>query len=738
MAKTPTTGIKNADELITLAAAFGLTVTVETTDRDTLTSYVVRIAIPVPVAYAGTELGRTIAGDTLTLVWTKAKKKGARGGLVDATVSSAVDSRKVRTLRAVTAAVETLGHSSVKYARDAAPLPEDVVDAPHAVFVDGRQAHAGIPADHVRTIVKNRRFRGWTFHQDADKAIVCESRRYVPAQPASAEETPAPAADERQHVRITNDGPAEVIPTREAQDEINAAQMQPEVKRTVKRMSASQSTAHIVYRDGRTVYLRPATPGDVFPTPAERPTDAELTGEITAELSAYYAETFAAVADGSALPVRADMIRPGMDVIHAHLGETRTIATVTTYVGAPGAPWVRPSWTFRSHDESRTGSTYPPEMHLMVTRASLDTVFGPAPVASVDENAAALLGEGERWAQHFRVFGRDPRVENIDRAAALALIAWAQDQGWQCYRADAGGVNLESDTGESSYWLEPLPTPRPAAEALADEKTRRWAQGFAAKWWAEQNTGQPTDDALSAAFAHTVKPPKPEAYPLIREAITALTPPAAAAPLFAAHAAREAAEEATDLSPASLHRLVNHLEALPLAAPPALHDRLRAARDHAEGVWESLRAAHSLSAKTAARSAAKDAIVQARAAILAVQPHARRMYGTDMPHTADSIRAAALAYMHVGATPDETDAIESGTAEVRVDCRPDTGAGRTVTARITAGIRDVGWFLPAHPPIVVKFRRVDGRQSPADNARKVLGSMIRVDVPIQYKDAAHR
>ncbi|MFE7072632.1 hypothetical protein ACFU96_21375 [Streptomyces sp. NPDC057620] len=290
-------------------------------------------------------------------------------------------------------------------------------------------------------------------------------------------------------------------------------------------------------------------------------------------------------------------------------------------------------------------------------------------------------------------------------------------------------------------WREPRPEGDPGGKETTpaeDEKTRRWAEGFAAKWWAEQNTGEPTDAALAAVFAHTVKPPKREAYPLIREAITALTPPAAAAPLFAAHAAREAVEEATDLAPASLHRLVNHLEILPLAAPPALHERLRAARGTAEGAWESLRVARSLPAKTAARSVAKDAIVRARAAILAVQPHAGRMHGTDMPHTTDSIRAAALAYMHVGATPDETDAIKSGTAEVRVDCRPDTGTGWMVTARVTAGIRDVGWFLPAHPPIVVKFRRVDGRTSPADNARKVIGSMLRVDVPVKYKDAARR
>ncbi|MGW2109922.1 hypothetical protein [Streptomyces sp. NPDC001948] len=443
------TGIKNADEIIKLGRAYGLTVTVETTGREILTSYVVRFAIPVPVAYAGTELGRTIAGDTVALLWTKAKKKGARGCLVDATVWSVVSHRKVRTLREVTAAVERLGHDSNKYARDAAPLPEDVIDALHAVFVDGRQVHPGIPAAHVRTIVKNQRFRGWTFHQDAENAICIEDRRYVPVivtgpTPDDVVDAPhavydshndrhkdipaadvrhmiarrhdagqsshqsdngtitaagirfvpqsagAPAAEERMHVRIVNDGPSVLIPTREALAEINAAMMQPLVKRTVKRMSVSKSTAHIVYRDGRTVYLRPATPGDTFPTP-QRPTDAELTGPIDAELSAYYAETFAAIADNTAIPVRADMVRPGMDVIAAHLGENRTIGTITAYAG-PGAPWVRVSWTTRNHNDSVMGDrgTYPPDMHLMITRESLDAVFGPTPAATVAAERPAL------------------------------------------------------------------------------------------------------------------------------------------------------------------------------------------------------------------------------------------------------------------------------------------------------------------------------------------------------------
>ncbi|MFI7415277.1 hypothetical protein ACIBU0_42255 [Streptomyces sp. NPDC049627] len=481
MAETQTTGIKNADELITLAAAFGLTVTVETTDRETLTSYVVRFAIPVPAAYAGTELGRTIAGDTITLLWTKAKKKGARGCLVDATVWSVADHRKVRTLREVDAAVRTLGHSSAKYARDAAPLPEDVVDAPHALYINGELRKEGIPAERVRTFVKNRRFNGLVTDQDDDGGIVCDNRRYVPVttEPAPAEEAPA-AAEERMHVRIANGRTPELVDSRDALEEINHAMM--DGKRDVREMSEGRGNARIVYRDQRgTVELRRATAEDI--------------------------------------------------------------------------------------------AAYAP---------------APAPAA-------------------------------------------------------------------------PVETP----------------------------------------------------------------------PLFAALAAYEATVLCT--SPRDLDDLARHLHAVGKVAPTAHHrEILEAQADVIEGAWEALRAAGNLRARNAAHDQARAAVERAREVILAVAPHAHRMHGTDMPSTAEEIRAAAVAYNAVGSTAEELSAVETGTPLVRVRCSSDSGTGWKVTATITAGVDTPQGFLPAHPAIVETFRKRDGREDAAANARRVIGAMFRVAVPVEY------
>ncbi|MFB6629941.1 hypothetical protein ACFCWY_08605 [Streptomyces sp. NPDC056362] len=264
-ADTPMTGIANADELLTLARAFGLTVDVQTkTAEDGFTSHVVRICIPVPAVYAGKELGRLIAAETLTLLWTRSGRKGSRGRLDDATRFDSTSTRKLRTLRQVRAAVEFLGHESNTLARDTAPMPEDVVDAPHSVHLGGRRVNGSVSPTAVRHVVKTLRFKGWTCHQDETGTIHTPTTRYVPLTDQNAGEL-APPVDERQHVRIVNDGTPQLIPTRAALDEMDAAMMLPG-KRKVHRMSSAGSRAHIVYKDAErgTVELRPATATDVY------------------------------------------------------------------------------------------------------------------------------------------------------------------------------------------------------------------------------------------------------------------------------------------------------------------------------------------------------------------------------------------------------------------------------------------------------------------------------------------
>ncbi|MFJ4902942.1 hypothetical protein [Streptomyces sp. NPDC088727] len=105
-----------------------------------------------------------------------------------------------------------------------------------------------------------------------------------------------------------------------------------------------------------------------------------------------------------------------------------------------------------------------------------------APEKTTMERAAELLGDGEHWTEHYRVFGRDEVTTPIDRAGALNRVDSALRMGdWQCYRADAGGVNLESDTGESCYWLKPVTdvsataTPREAGHVQMDRLAQKWS-----------------------------------------------------------------------------------------------------------------------------------------------------------------------------------------------------------------------------------------------------------------------
>ncbi|MFJ4880122.1 hypothetical protein ACIP93_33610 [Streptomyces sp. NPDC088745] len=325
----------------------------------------------------------------------------------------------------------------------------------------------------------------------------------------------------------------------------------------------------------------------------------------------------------------------------------------------------------------------------------------------------------------------DPRAYDLVLIGALSMRLSKRFPPRRLDEVEPVSIGLWSEPCPPAVEEQPAPAETPVP--VDDVKARRWAEGFAAKWWAEQHTEEPTDSAMSAAFAYTVKPPKPEAYPLIRASIAEMTPPAAAAPLFAVLAAHEAVRDASlSPSPRDLRTVIRHLETLPLAAPVSLHREIREAQNAVEEAWEAMFAPRARATRNAAHDKARTAIERARAVTLAVAPNACQMRGTDMPATAEEIRTAALAYNTVEGSPEELSAAETGTPTVRVHCRSDTGTGWTVTARITAGVDSPLGHIPAHPPIVVKFRKVDGRLDAAANARRVFGALFRVDVPVEY------
>ncbi|ANZ13349.1 hypothetical protein ACH4YO_40590 [Streptomyces noursei] len=532
----------------------------------------------------------------------------------------------------------------------------------------------------------------------------------------------------------------------------------------------------------------------------QRPTAQELTGPIDDALLAYFAETYAAVAAGTAIPVRADMVRPGMDVIAAVRLEDRTIGTVKAYNG-PGTPWVQITWTTRTHADSVMGDArvFEPGHHLIVAVDSLARLYGTAPAPAARSAAEVLAadpvpaGASVLEGMPGRELTREELRTPAEVLAHTDYVVQLRDAGrWILPNhddqadIDRGGVAmvqrrmLDNTPGRARTTLDTdgtvyvsngyqaaryIPTaliadhsvdfcpgcgtpyatngdgpctggrsvPTAEERPADDVKTRRHAVQFAGKWWADQHTEEPTDEALCAAFAHCVKPPRPELYPAIREAIAAEMPPATAAPLFTALAAYEAIRDASlSESPRDLHTIACHLETLPLAAPAGLHPELRAARDATEEAWEALRTAEGLASRTAARDKARAAIERARAAVLAVEPRAEQMRGTYVPATAEEIRTAARAYMATMGTPDERAAIETGTPSIRVDCRPVLPTGKQVFVRITAVVDSPMGRIPAHPPLIVRIARLDGRLNAADNARKALNHLFRVEVPVEY------
>lgn len=92
---------------------------------------------------------------------------------------------------------------------------------------------------------------------------------------------------------------------------------------------------------------------------------------------AYFVETYQAVADETAIPVRVDHIRPGMRVVAAHV-EDRTVALVTKTT-ADNQPCISLRWEKTSSDDFFPGGAlYPADHFLVVTLDSIAAVFDPA------------------------------------------------------------------------------------------------------------------------------------------------------------------------------------------------------------------------------------------------------------------------------------------------------------------------------------------------------------------------
>ncbi|MEV7297501.1 hypothetical protein AB0N79_38750 [Streptomyces microflavus] len=520
----------------------------------------------------------------------------------------------------------------------------------------------------------------------------------------------------RWHMRTVNGGTPERIPTLDALREINNAMTAPG-RDGVREMSAAAGTAGIVYWDVRgEVWLRPAT-------------SAEIAMEQKPERERY--------AEGDRVIVRGTYYRH----------ETRRTYVLDEYEGTV-TNWVAGHFNVRAVDPDEDGTTYG-------VRPCAVSELRPAPptVDDVVDVPHDLYLSGE--LRHQGVTAE--RVRKIVRNLRGKRAVFVQDPG-----------DLAIVVQNTRYVPQrPAGAPEPAGEPqpqVWSERDREHARGFAAKFRAEtvcaepSVAAEPTDEALTACFQHTVRPIRAELYPLVREELAGWdarivaedaarpenVPAVSPAPLFTALAAYEATNDiGMNATPEDLERLARHLLSLAPGAPSPERRALVAAHYALEAAAESLTAAAERRGKPgqlpivkAASQQADAAIGAAREAILGVQPHARRIRGTDMPTTADAVRAAARAYLTVTGTPEELAAVESGTPTVQVWCSSDKQSGWTVTAHMAAGVcaeldgRPV--HIPAHPPILVTFRKRDGRVGADVNARKELGSRLRFSIPVEY------
>ncbi|MFB7403437.1 hypothetical protein ACFCZR_24995 [Streptomyces rubiginosohelvolus] len=501
------------------------------------------------------------------------------------------------------------------------------------------------------------------------------------------------------HMRTVNGGTPERIPTLDALREINNAMTAPG-RDGVREMSASGGDARIVYRDIRgEVWLRPAT-------------SAEIATEQKPESERY--------AEGDRVIVRGTFYRP----------ETRSTYVLAEYEGTV-TNWTGSHYNVRSVKPDEDGVTYGVRpCRVRELRPVPPTVDDVADVPH-DLYVSGELRHTGLPADRIRLFVKNLRFKRAP-----------------FYQDAEGAIVVET---RRYVPQRPAGTPEPATDPIPrdwSEADVRRARGFAAKWRAETVCAEPpvrrepTDEALAECFARTVRPLDAELYPLVRqelagwdariaaedarrpESIPAVSP----APLFTALAAYEATNDTVmNPAPEDLERLARHLLSLAPGAPTPERRALVPAHSALEAAAESLRAAAERRGKpgqlpvvNAARHQADEAIGAARQAILAVQPNAERIRPTDIPTTAEAIRAAARAYLTVSGTPEELAATVAGTPTVQVWCTSDKKTGMNCTARITAGISSELGYIPAHPPVVIKFRRLDRKKDAAVNARKVL------------------
>ncbi|MFE6185554.1 hypothetical protein ACFQ6U_14115 [Streptomyces sp. NPDC056465] len=130
---------------------------------------------------------------------------------------------------------------------------------------------------------------------------------------------------------------------------------------------------------------------------------AELSGPIDDGLRTALGEMYAVVAEGTAVPVRADKLVIGMDVVAAVRLEDRMVDTISSHTG-PGAPWVRVSWVTRSHADSVIGDArvFGPGDHLVVTVDSLTRLFAPVSLRELTDLVEQLRAEEEAAPAYLR------------------------------------------------------------------------------------------------------------------------------------------------------------------------------------------------------------------------------------------------------------------------------------------------------------------------------------------------